>query len=127
MGEIELSSWDKFEGMRTYSGGAVYSKQFELSRDWVGKRIELDLGKVGGLARVRLNGKDASVRFYPPWIFDISDLVKEGKNMLEVEVYNTAANHYITIPTKYRGSTLSGLLSTPRLNCYGRSCDMVRP
>lgn len=65
VGEIELSSWDKFEGMRTYSGGAVYSKQFELSRDWVGKRIELDIGKVGGLARVRLNGKDASVRFYP--------------------------------------------------------------
>ena len=74
---------------------------------------------------MRLNGKDASVRFYPPWIFDISDLVKEGKNMPEVEVYNTAANHYITIPTKYRGSTLSGLLSTPRLNCYGS--DMVKP
>jgi hypothetical protein len=31
-------------------------------------------------------------------------------NRLEVLVFNTAANHYRTIPTRYLGSTTSGLL-----------------
>jgi hypothetical protein len=33
----------------------------------------------------------------------------------EVCVYNTLANHYTTIPTQYRGSTLSGLLGPVQL------------
>ena len=120
-GEIELASWDKFEGMRTYSGGAIYSKDFDLEKDKVGKRIVLNLVEVGGLARVRANGKDAGVRFYPPWTFELGDLLKEGKNRLEIEVYNTAANHCLTMPTRYRGDTKSGLLGTPRLEFYNIS------
>lgn len=120
-GEIELASWDKFEGMRTYSGGVLYSKDFDLEKDKAGKRIVLNLVELGGLARVRLNGKDAGVRFYPPWTFELGDLLKEGKNRLEIEVYNTAANHYLTMPTRYRGDTKSGLISSPRLEFYNIS------
>jgi hypothetical protein len=36
--------------------------------------------------------------------------VRRGQNRIEVLVYNTLANHYQTIPTRYRGSALSGLL-----------------
>jgi hypothetical protein len=36
--------------------------------------------------------------------------VKPGENRIEVLVFNTLANHYLTIPTRYRGELTSGLL-----------------
>jgi hypothetical protein len=36
--------------------------------------------------------------------------VAAGATRVEVLVYNTLANHYLTIPTRYRGSPVSGLL-----------------
>jgi hypothetical protein len=46
----------------------------------------------------------------PPWRVDISRQTKAGENRLEVLVFNTLANHYLTIPTRYRGELTSGLL-----------------
>ena len=41
---------------------------------------------------------------------------KSGENKIEILVYNTLANHYLTIPTKYRGSSFeSGLLGPVNL------------
>jgi hypothetical protein len=51
----------------------------------------------------------------PPWTLDISQLVKAGENRVEILVYNTLANHYRTIPTKYPGNLKSGLLGPVRL------------
>jgi hypothetical protein len=47
---------------------------------------------------------------------DITRLVNPGENRIEVLVCNTLANHYTTIPTRYRGSTVSGLLGPVTLN-----------
>jgi hypothetical protein len=33
-----------------------------------------------------------------------------GKNQVEVLVYNTLANNYVAIPTRYMGSLRSGLI-----------------
>ena len=61
-------------------------------------------------AEVRVNGHLAGIRVAPPWRVDISEQVKPGRNRIEVLVYNTLANHYVTIPTRYRGDLTSGLL-----------------
>jgi hypothetical protein len=45
-----------------------------------------------------------------PWRWDVTKLVKPGGNRVEVLVNNTLANHYLTIPTRYRGSPVSGLI-----------------
>ncbi len=55
------------------------------------------------------------MRVAPPWRFEVGNLVRSGDNLLEVLVCNTLANHYLTIPTRYRGSPLSGLLGPVRL------------
>ena len=52
----------------------------------------------------------AGIRVAPPWRVDISKQVKPGENRIEVLVFNTLANHYLTIPTRYRGELTSGLL-----------------
>ena len=58
----------------------------------------------------RGNGQPAGIRLTPPWQFDCTRLAKPGENQIEVLVYNTLANHYSTIPTRYRHPNTSGLL-----------------
>jgi hypothetical protein len=61
-------------------------------------------------AEVRLNGQVAGIRVAPPYRFDLTSLVRPGDNRLEILVCNTLANHYSTVPTRYRGESKSGLL-----------------
>jgi hypothetical protein len=42
----------------------------------------------------------AGILVTSPWRIDISHLIKPGDNSIEILVYNTLANHYLTIPTK---------------------------
>lgn len=84
-----LASWTKREGegYRSFSGTAVYRLEF----DWKGgSPALLDLGKVGETAKVRVNGREAGCCWAPPHRLAV-DLV-QGRNVLEVEVTNLAAN-----------------------------------
>ncbi len=107
-GKIELGDWSKIDGLASYSGGACYQKTFMMHK--IGNRIVLDLGNVVSSAEVFINGKLAGIKLAPPWNLDITDLVKIGENNIRVIVYNTLANHYLTIPTRYRGALTSGIL-----------------
>ncbi len=110
----KLGDWSQ-DGtvLSNYSGGAVYSKTITVSADEAAARaIILDLGsELGATAEVRINGQSAGVLVAAPWTIDITGLVKVGENRLEIEVCNTLANHYSTLPTRYKGpSSLSGLI-----------------
>jgi hypothetical protein len=109
-GRMSLGDWAKAGSLEHYSGGAWYRKNFVLAPDEVESRVLLDLGEVVSSAEVHVNGRAAGVRVAPPWRLDIGGLVRAGENRLEILVYNTLGNHYGTIPTRYRGSTRSGLL-----------------
>ena len=58
----------------------------------------------------------------PPFRFDISHLVREGENRIQIKVANTLANHMSTYPTKWvlEGQTVSGLLGPVRLRFLSR-------
>ena len=91
-----------------------------LSAEQITGRVTLDLGDVVASAEVHVNGQLAGIRVTPPWTLDISTAVKAGDNRLEILVYNTLANHYLTIPTRYRGSPTSGLLGPVRIEIESR-------
>jgi hypothetical protein len=76
---------------------------------------ELDLGDLVSSAEVWVNGRSAGIRVSPPWRYSLSGLVKPGENVMEIVVQNTLANHYLTIPSRYRGSPRSGLFGPVRL------------
>ncbi len=83
------------EGIRHYSGKAVYRKTFDLPPSRAeerGLRILLDLGEVRDLAVVRLNGRDLGTLWLAPWRLDVSDALKAGENTLEIEVSNVWNN-----------------------------------
>ncbi len=109
-GRIPLGDWSKAGALECYSGGAWYRKTVTLTPEQARGAITLDLGKVVSTAEVRVNGQAAGIRIAPPWRVDISQQAKPGDNRIEVLVYNTLANHYLTIPTSYRGDLTSGLL-----------------
>jgi hypothetical protein len=109
-GVAALGDWSKAGTLECYSGGAWYRKTVTLTPRQARGEVALDLGKVVATAEVRVNGQLAGIRVAPPWRVDISKQVKPGENRIEVLVFNTLANHYLTIPTRYRGEPASGLL-----------------
>ncbi len=95
-----LASWTDRpeEGIRFYSGTAVYRTSFDLKEAVpAGGRLALALGAVQdtGIARVRLNGRDLGVVWCPPFRVDITQAVKPAGNALEVEVTNSWRNRLI--------------------------------
>jgi len=106
-GRIALGDWSKIDGLLSYSGGAWYRKTVKIP---AAKQVTLNLGEVVASAEVRVNGRCAGIKVAPPWTLDITKFVKSGENRIEVLVCNTLANHYTTVPTRYRGNTTSGLI-----------------
>jgi hypothetical protein len=114
-GKITAGDWSKLGVLETYSGAAWYRRNIELTGADISKRTILDLGKVVSSAEVHLNGKLIGIRTSPPWTFDLTGKLRAGENRLEVLVCNTLSNHYVTIPTHYRGELDSGLIGPARL------------
>jgi len=114
-GTIALGDWSQIDGLAAYSGGAWYRRTVSLSPARASGQVLLDLGGVAASAEVRINGRPAGIKVAPPWTLDVSRLVRPGENRVEVLVYNTLANHYTTVPTRYGGSPVSGLLGPVRI------------
>ena len=83
------------EGIKYYSGKAVYRKAFDLPVKSQARRIYLHLGKVKDLAEVRLNGKSLGVVWCEPWRIEITKAVRTGVNELEIVVVNEWINRLI--------------------------------
>jgi hypothetical protein len=84
------------KGVRYFSGIATYSSRFTLPKGAKrGQPLWLDLGKVGDLAEVRVNGQLAGTSWFAPYRLDIGRYVKSGSNRLEVKVANLWVNRLI--------------------------------
>jgi len=91
----ELVDWTNRpeEGIKYYSGTAVYHKKFKLKTlPANGRRLILDLGEVHEEAVVHLDGHDLGVVWDKPARVDITRTAKEGDNDLEVTVVNLWPN-----------------------------------
>ena len=96
----DLTDWSKRpeEGIRYYSGSAVYTKSFDLpDNDSIKKEAKyyLDLGILKNLGRIKLNGHDLGILWTSPWQVNITGLLKEKGNQLEVIVANLWINRLI--------------------------------
>ena len=93
----ELEDWSlrPEEGVRFYSGTAVYRKVMNLSAAEARRRLSLSLGTVRDIAKVTVNGRAVGVIWTAPWRIDISSAVKPGRNDVEIAVTNGWANRLI--------------------------------
>jgi hypothetical protein len=80
-----------------FSGIATYKKTFNIKADDLGKNRSwtLDLGRVGEIVRVYLNGQEVITSVFPPYLIDIGNFLRAGENHLVIEVANTWLNQLI--------------------------------
>lgn len=94
-----LQDWSKSSDtrIRYYSGTATYRKKFNI-QEWTPDKsgsLFIDLGRVEIIAKIRINGQDCGIAWKPPYRVDITNVVKEGENELEIDLANLWANRMI--------------------------------
>lgn len=103
MNTLASLSENSDEGIKYFSGTATYTTTFKLDKKTLkdSKALYLDLGKVGNIAEVKLNGKDLGTYWALPFRIRIDGAVVKGENTLEVKVTNFWTNRLIgdTQPT----------------------------
>ena len=90
----ELEDWitRAEEGVKYYSGTAIYRKTFDAPD---AAATYLDLGAVKNLAHVRLNGEDLGIVWTAPWRVNVGKALRAKGNRLEIEVVNLWPNRLI--------------------------------
>ncbi len=89
-----LFSWTNYPATRHYSGTASYKVDFDIPAVYKasGIRLLLDLGKIGNVAEVLLNGQKTGITWMRGQKLDVTSMVQSGTNKLEVKVTNTLIN-----------------------------------
>ncbi|MDR0352930.1 MAG: hypothetical protein LBI02_06175 [Opitutaceae bacterium] len=84
-------------GVKYFSGTATYTHAFQAERAWLadGARVLLDLGGVGDIAEVAVNGRPLGILWKPPYRIDITGALHDGGNHLEIKVTNQWTNRLI--------------------------------
>lgn len=89
-----LVSWTDLPAARHFSGTGVYTTDFELPDAYLRNDLELplDLGVVGNVAEVRLNGQPVGTTWMRGQPLELSGVARAGRNRLEISVTNTLIN-----------------------------------
>lgn len=92
-----LTSWTEsnINAIKYFSGAAKYMKTFQYdinSIELKGKKVYLDLGDLSKVGKVWLNGTLLGILWAKPYRLDITDVLRPGDNLLEIEVANTWSN-----------------------------------
>jgi hypothetical protein len=101
--KTNLIEWTEFGILdERFTGFLDYTTSFKIDR--VSGKTYIDLGTVHDMAEIWINGKNAGKKLWPPYRFEISDLVMEGENTLKVRVGNLVDNYYVNpIPSGLLG------------------------
>jgi hypothetical protein len=92
----KLYPWNESDDelLRYFSGTGIYKKTIDVKKE-KGEEFWLDLGLVEVIATVLVNGKELATEWKPPFLLDMTDALKSGKNELEIRVTNLWGNRFI--------------------------------
>ena len=105
--------WEQ-QGMPHAAGVGIYRRRFTATAE---EKLWLRLPETVDAVEVLVNGQSAGQTAWPPYVFDLSSLLREGDNALEIRVSNTLGN---LITETYGGARppeypASGLQAAPQL------------
>ena len=88
--QLESLTANTNDGVKYFSGTATYTKTVQVQPSWfaLGAKLWLDLGAVGDIAEVSVNGKSLGELWKPPYQIEVTDALKPGANQLEIKVTN---------------------------------------
>ena len=90
---LELGDWSRHPGMELFSGTLRYRSEFDVPAADESE-LGLDLGAVGDIADVTVDGVSAGVRTWAPYEVFLAGPVAAGRHRIEVRVTNSMANEY---------------------------------
>lgn len=92
-----LKDWTSYSDpdIKYMGGHGIYTNTFTLAGVPAGKKVEVDLGMVNNICKVKVNGKYVGGVWTPPYTIDITSAVKAGKNTIEIDVANNFCNRLI--------------------------------
>jgi hypothetical protein len=102
----QLVSWTEDPATKHFSGAGRYETNFTLPAEYRASDLDLqlDLGRVGNVAEVELNGFPIGTCWIRGQVLDITKAARRGQNRLVVHVTNTLIN---------RASGLTELVPVP--------------
>ena len=98
--------WARLPDLELFSGALRYGADINIP---TADAIDLDLGSVGDIAEVFLDGRRAGLRMWAPYRVALGHGLAPGTYSLEIRITNSAANQFegVQLP--------SGLLESPKL------------
>lgn len=96
----EMDTLQDFKEMKdssfvTFMGTVTYSSTVTLQKGNLPKYI--NLGKVADICELKVNGADAGTKWFGERVYDISSLLHEGDNTIEVKVTTLTGNYVHTL------------------------------
>jgi hypothetical protein len=104
MGAPEKATFDRLisytksedDGIKYFSGTAIYKNTILVSAPELKQgRFVMDLGKVGNVAEVIVNGMNLGILWKAPYTVDITNILKSGTNNIEIKVTNLWVNRLV--------------------------------
>ncbi|WP_247902787.1 glycosyl hydrolase [Paenibacillus pabuli] len=96
------------DGYPFYSGAGAYSQQVDLSNVSLNPASEiwLEAEDIRETACLYVNGKQAGIRLWPPYHWNVTSYMVRGNNVIDIQVANTLENVYgkLSLPSGVNGS-----------------------
>jgi hypothetical protein len=86
--------WAQLPGWETFAGRLRLQTSFALTPAQAQGPLFLDLGQIGDIAEVTLNGMSLGSRAWAPYIWALGQACRAGDNQLDVWVTNSIANQF---------------------------------
>lgn len=87
-----LESWTNYTEMEHYSGEAVYTTTIRIDEFSTFQKLTIDFGHVCEIAQLFIDGEDAGVKMWAPYVFDVTKFVKKNCIHIKLIVTNSIAN-----------------------------------
>jgi hypothetical protein len=89
-----LESWTMIDQLKNFSGRGQYTTTFTVPASLLGSHhpIVLNLGDVKDVAEININGKQGPQILLQPYKADVTSLLHDGENTLQITVVNALFN-----------------------------------
>ncbi len=125
-----LKAWkdlDVSDEAKAFSGTVKYKTDFKLAKKEKNARYILDLGEVDMIAEVSMNGQKLSTVWTSPYVVDITDAVRKGRNELTVDVTGTWFNRLVYDAGLPEADRKTWTISGPAAGAPLRNSGLIGP